>query len=128
MKTRDLPRHVYLTLTGESSQTTFQVTHFAMLEPSTMHCRFTCADGRTLESHGQLITYIGDIDSLPTPHPPVDRIAEKFGVTVEQVKAQFAKNAVTCRDCAKRAGSGEYRGYSRAEWSAFATAAEQRSV
>jgi hypothetical protein len=54
-----------LILDGESSRRCFSIVEFSMLEPSAMHCRFKTDKGEILESHGQLISYTGNICCLP---------------------------------------------------------------
>jgi len=58
--------NVTIILRGESSETRVRITEFSMLEPSAFHCRFRNAeDGEVLEAHGLLISFEGDVDSLP---------------------------------------------------------------
>ena len=45
-----------------------------------------------------------------------EQVAARFGCSIEQARAQYAKNAAQMRDCAAKAGAGKYRGYTAAQW------------
>ena len=54
-------------------------------------------------------------------------VARLFGVPVENVRAQYAKNAKQSRESEKLASKGMYRGYSAIEYDEYATHAEEQA-
>ncbi len=57
-----------------------------------------------------------------------EQVAAFFNAPVENVKRQYARNAVQLRQCQAQAKAGKYRGYTNAQWNAFAKHAETQSL
>ncbi len=60
-------------------------------------------------------------------NPTSEQVAAIFGASVENVKRQYAKNALQLRGMAEKAGSREYRGKTAVEWNGLAVIAEGKS-
>lgn len=59
-----------------------------------------------------------------------EQVAARFGCSVAQARAQYAKNARQLRECARIAAehpAGTYRGFTAAQWDEKAGAFEQRA-
>jgi hypothetical protein len=59
--------------------------------------------------------------------PTSSEVAALFGVPVENVKKQYAKNAKDCRAFALKAGTGKYRGFTAEKWNQLAENAEKQA-